>query len=192
MGDDNHGDAQALVDVLDQAEDGAGGSGVQGGGRLVAQQDLGVAGQGTGDGDALLLAAGELGGIGIRLVGQIHDVQKLQRPLPRRLLGDARDLHGKADVLEAGALHEQVKLLEDHADGAAPLPQGPGAEGHHVLAVDDHLARGGPLQQIDAAHQGGFARAGHTHDAVDIPVGNRQVHVVQSGKGTLRRGKGLR
>ena len=56
--------------------------GVERAGRFVAQQDLGVAGQGTGDGDALLLAAGELGGIGIRLVGQIHDVQKLQRPLP--------------------------------------------------------------------------------------------------------------
>ncbi len=37
-------------------------SGVQGGGGFVEEDDFGVHGQGPGDGDALLLAAGEFGG----------------------------------------------------------------------------------------------------------------------------------
>ena len=81
VGDDHHGDAQPLVDVLDQLQDVLGGLGVQGGGGLVAQQDLGVGGQGPGDGDALLLAAGELGRVGVRLVGQADDLQQLLGPL---------------------------------------------------------------------------------------------------------------
>ena len=62
VGDDHHCDAQALVDVPDKAEDVTGGLGVQGGGGLVAQQDLGIGGQGPGDGHPLLLSPGELGG----------------------------------------------------------------------------------------------------------------------------------
>ena len=40
------------------------GFGVEGGGRFVEDQDVGVFEQGAGDGDALLLAAGELGAAG--------------------------------------------------------------------------------------------------------------------------------
>ena len=65
VGDDHHGDPQLLVQLLQQFQDGQGGGGVQSGGGLVAQQDLGVGGQGTGDGHALLLAAGHLGGVGL-------------------------------------------------------------------------------------------------------------------------------
>ena len=57
MGDDDHGDVQLLVDVPDQLQYLPGGLGVQGTGGLVAQQNLGVGGQGTGNGHALLLAA---------------------------------------------------------------------------------------------------------------------------------------
>ena len=44
----------------------AGRLGVQGGGGLVKEHDLGLHGQGTDNGDALLLAAGQLvGGLGV-------------------------------------------------------------------------------------------------------------------------------
>ena len=191
VGNDHGGDAHAPVDVLDQPEDAAGGGGVQGGGGLVAQQHLGIGGQGAGDGDALLLAAGELGRVGVGLVGQAHDVQILQGALPRLPLGHPGDLHGEADVAQAGALHEQVELLEDHADGAALLPQLGGGQLHEILSVDDHLARCRALQQVDAAHQGGLARAAHAHDAEDVPVPDGQIDVVQGLKHAVGRGKGL-
>ena len=191
VGDDDDGDTQALVDVLDEAQDGAGGGGVQGGGSLVAQQDLGVGGQGAGDGDALLLAAGELGGIGVRLVGKSHHVQKFQRPLFGFGRGDTGDLHGEADVFEAGALHEQIELLEDHADGPAHLQKRPGGQGGHVLAVDDHMAGGGLLQQVDAPDQRGFAGAAHAHDAEDVPGLDGEAHILQGVKLTLAGGEGF-
>ena len=87
-----------------------GGSGVQSGGGLVTQQDLGVRCQGPGDGDPLLLAAGELGGIGVGLIGQTHDVQILQGTLFGLRRRHTGNLHGEADVFQAGALHEHCLL----------------------------------------------------------------------------------
>ena len=87
------------------------------------------------------------------------------------------DLHGEADVLQAGPLHQQVKLLEDHADGPAGLAQTGRGEFHQVLSVDEDLSLGGPLQQVDAAHQGGFTRAAHADDTKDIPIPNGQVDI---------------
>ena len=48
VGDDHHRDAQFAVDLLDQLQDGVGGVGVQRAGGFVAQQHLGVGGQGRG------------------------------------------------------------------------------------------------------------------------------------------------
>ena len=69
VGDDDDGDAQAVAHVADEIEDGAGGVRVQCAGGLVAQEDGGLVGQGAGDADPLLLAAGELGGVGGSAVG---------------------------------------------------------------------------------------------------------------------------
>ena len=49
VGDDHHGDAQLGVEVLQKLQNGHGGGGVQGGGGLVAEEDLGVVGQGPGN-----------------------------------------------------------------------------------------------------------------------------------------------
>ena len=179
MGDDHHGDAQLLVDVLDEGQDGVGRIGVQRTGGLIAEQDFGVGGQRTGNGDALFLAAGELGRVGVGLIGQAHHFQQLPGALFGIGLLHARKLHREADVLQAAALHQQIELLEDHGDVAAALTQGCGGQGLHRGAVDDDTALGGALQQIDAAHQRGFARARHTDDAVDGAIGDGQVDVLQ-------------
>ena len=179
MGDDDHGDVELLVDVTDQLQNLTGGLGVEGAGGLVAQQDLGLGGQGAGDGHALLLAAGQLGGVGVGLVGQAHQLQQLAGALLRVGLLHPGDLHGEADVPQAGALHEQVKVLEDHGDVVAGGPELGGCHGVQPLTVHDDLAGGGALQQVDAAHQGAFARAGHTDDAVDVAVLDGEGHVLQ-------------
>ncbi|GAA3241288.1 hypothetical protein GCM10020256_64160 [Streptomyces thermocoprophilus] len=112
MGDEQDGEAELPVEVAQQLEDGAGGLRVEGAGGLVGQQHLGVAGEGAGDADALLLAAGELGGVGARLVGEADEVEEFQRlggPLPARL---AEDLQGQFDVVLDGPRGEQVEVLE--------------------------------------------------------------------------------
>ena len=52
--------------------------GVEGRGRLVEEHQLGVHRQGPGDGHALLLAAGELRGVGRRLVAEADLLEQLE------------------------------------------------------------------------------------------------------------------
>ena len=167
MGDDDDGDAEAVADVADEVEDRAGRLGVEGAGGLVAQEDGGLVRQGPGDADALLLAAGELGGVGGSAIRQAHELEHPGDPLvPLALLGSGQ-VQGVGDVLGGSALVEEVGVLEDHADGAPGLAQLVGAEGGQVLAGDAHLAVGGALEGGQAAHEGGLAGAGGADDAVD-------------------------
>jgi hypothetical protein len=68
--------------------------GVERGGGLVEQHDLGLHRQRAGDGGSLLLAAGELGGVLVPLVGDAHALQQ-RHPVALRLgLAVLRTLSG--------------------------------------------------------------------------------------------------
>ena len=93
--------------------------------------------------------------------------------------GDAADLHGEADVFQTRPLHQQVEALEDHGDLPAGQPQLPFREGRHLLPVHDDGARGGPLQQVHAPHQGALACSGEADDPEDLPLLNVQIDILQ-------------
>ena len=150
-----------------------------------------VVGSRAGDGHPLLLAAGELGGVGVRLFAEPHQLQQLQGPLSGLGGRDAADLHGKADVLQNGPLHQQVEALEDHGDVPPGQPQLPVGEGGHVLPVHDHCAGRGPLQQVHAPHQGALAGTGEADDPIDLPLLDVQVDILQSMDGAFTRSEGL-
>ena len=179
MGDDDDGQAQGVTDVLDEVEDGAGGLRVQGGGGLVAQEDGRVVGQRPGDADALLLAAGELGGVGAAAVGQAHEVEHALDDRVAPPAGHARERQRVGDVLRRGALVQEVCVLEDHADAASGLTQLAGRQGGHVLAGDAHVSAGGALQGGQAAHERGLAGPGGADDAVDGAGGDVEAEPVQ-------------
>ncbi|MPM92630.1 hypothetical protein SDC9_139765 [bioreactor metagenome] len=150
-----------------------------------------MVGQRPGDGNPLLLPAGQLGGVLLRLAGQAHQLQKLfcsGLPLPP---AHARNLQGQGHIVQDGALHEQIEFLEHHADFPPQLQQLPPLNGGHVQPVDENLAAGGALQQIDTSHQGGFARAAHADDAENIPVLHREVDIFYGGKGAAVHAIGL-
>ena len=92
-------------------------------GRLVEEHHLRVHGQRAGDGDALLLAAGELGRVLVGLVGDADPVEQLagraSRPRPCVCL---RTLIGPSVTFSRIVLWaKRLKRLEDHADvGAQP------------------------------------------------------------------------
>ena len=48
-----------------------------------------------------------------------------------------------------------------------------------ILAVEQHTAFIGMLQQVDAAHQGALTGAGQTDDAEDLPRLHRQGNILQ-------------
>ena len=177
MGDHHDGDAQPPVDVLQKRQDRLGGHGIQRAGGLVAEQHLRIGGQGAGDGHALLLAAGELRGIGVRLVRQAHDLQQLLHApvglLPRHM----GQLQRIAHVLRHGGLHQQVELLKDHAHALAQLPQLPRVHVEDVLPVHQNPPGCGRLQPVHAADQRGLARAAQADDAEDLALLHVQAHV---------------
>ena len=159
MGDDHHRhalvrqlahDVQHLADHLR----------VQGAGRLVEEHDLRLHRQGPHDGDPLFLPAGELGGVGVRLVLQPDAPQQGQRCLVRlRLLHQAGAHRGEGDVPPDAHIGEQVEVLEHHAH----LPPHRVDVGLGVCddgAVKGDAARGGRFQQVQAAEEGALAAAG--------------------------------
>ena len=112
------GEAEFVAERSDQVEDAALGDDVEAGRRLVEDEDLRTGGDGHGDGDALLLAAGELvrvaagefGGAGqADLFEEVHDgyVAARLRDLPS-------DPHGGGERV--------ARVLRDHGDGPSPQP----------------------------------------------------------------------
>ena len=178
VGDHHHGHAlvgQLLHDLQHLAHH----LGVQGGGGLIKEHDLGLHGQGPHNGDALLLAAGELVGIGVRLVLQIDPLQQGEGQRVGLLLPHELGLdRGQGDVLADGHVGEEVEVLEDHAHLAADgvdIHLGVGDDG----AVKGDGALGGLLQQVEAAQEGGLSGAGGSDDDHLLPLADGLGDVIQ-------------
>ena len=177
MGDHHHGDlflrqadhhVQHLLDGL----------GIQGGGGLVKEDDLGLGAQGPGNGDALLLPAGEGGGVDVGLVPQAHHVQVV--PGQRLGFGAALvvELHGgQGQVPQHGHVGVEVELLEHHGH-VVPHHFGLVAGGQ-LQTVDVHMPAAGLLQEVHAAHRGGLARAGGPDDDQLLALSYLQVNILE-------------
>ena len=81
VGDEDEGDADLALDALQLELHDLAELQVERAERLVEQQGLGQVDQGTGERDALLLAAGELVRLAFRHVGQADDLEQLHHPL---------------------------------------------------------------------------------------------------------------
>src|ERR671914_1129784 len=85
--------------------------------RLVEQHQLRLHRQGASDRHTLLLAAGQVGRVVVRLFRNPHPLQQPARPLPGLLAADVLRLdRPEHDVVEHRHVREQVELLEDHPD----------------------------------------------------------------------------
>src|SRR5690606_61699 len=177
--DQHDGQAQALVDVQQQAQYGLRGFGVQGGRRLVAQQDLGPVGQRPGDAHALLLPAGQLPGVFGGMLGQAHQGQHFVGAPQAFGAGHAGQLERKADIIQHRARTQQIEMLEHHADTLAELPQLRFGKLGDVLVPHPDPAFRRPLQEVQHADQGALARPRAADDAKDVPLPDVQIHAGQ-------------
>ena len=149
-------DLEHLVDHL----------GVKSAGGLVKEHGTRVHGKGAGDGYALLLTAGDLGGHFLGLLGHAHALEQAHGATARLFSRETQHVGGgEHHVFQHGHVREQVELLEDHAQL--------GAHGSELatflrqrLAIDKNLTRVDGLQTIDGAAEGRFARTGwaNNHD----------------------------
>ena len=188
MGHDDDAGAVLVAQIHELAHDLRLGGHVQGGGRLVGQQQPRLVGHAHGDAHALALAAGELEGIGVHdavAVGQTHPLEHLHALVPGFLLGYilmGADVFHVAVADEPGLVHHGAAVLEDHGDVVAAqiTPLGGGQPEKAAALVDDvagcDLAAAGN-QTEDGADDRGLARAGLAHDGADLPGMQIQTYV---------------
>jgi hypothetical protein len=124
---DDDGGAE-LVDLLQDLDDLEGVDRVEVAGRLVGDDELGLIDDRAADGDALLLAARELVGEMLRLVGEIHELEDIGHVARDLGVGAAGRLHREGDVLVRGLVGDEAEVLEDHADLAAVVVERGGGQ----------------------------------------------------------------
>jgi patatin-related protein len=182
-----------VVELLEQAHDLLGLGRVQVAGRLVGEQQLGIADHRAGDADQLLLAAGELGGEEVLLA---DDVEAVERVGHQRLAVGPLDVPvGKrqVEVLGHGQAVEQVVGLEDEADvllGDLRALLGL----HQVDRLAEQLVLAGPgrIEHAEDRQQRRLARAGRPHDGDELPLPHLEVDAAQHvGGAALGGGIGL-
>ena len=191
MGDQDDGQAVLDLHLLEQLQNLCLDGDIQGGGGLVADQDLGGAGQGDGDDHPLAHPARKLVGILLETpfrLGDAHILQVLQGLGPGgRAFQVLVQVHGFQDLLADGLEGVQAGhgVLHDHGDLASPhcqpvlflfetgQPDGPAG----AVVVDGALGDG--AVGVQQAHEGlgehRLARAALPHDGQHLAGEDIQV-----------------
>ena len=113
VGDVDEGDAQLLVHLLQLDLHVLAHLEVQRGEGLVQEEHLGLVHDGAGDGDTLLLAAGEGLHVAVLVVGHGHELENLADALVDLLLRHLLQLEAEGDVLIHIQVREQGVALEN-------------------------------------------------------------------------------
>ena len=138
---------------------------IQVAGRFVGQHDGGPGDERTGDGNSLLLAAGQLRGPMIEPAADTQQFSKVVQTLVIdrllvRLVAPA-DLVGNLDVAACGERRQQVELLEDKADFRLPhLRAFTVVERGEVDVINQDIAGRGSCQAAEDVEQSRLATAG--------------------------------
>ena len=182
MADEHQSEAEGGLEILEEVEDLGAHGHVQGTGRLVGHNDVGVQCQGAGDGHALTLATRDLPGQNVQSAGGQPDQMKEILDFCLALLGGADAVN--IERVDQGVVHDHARIqrrgrvLEDDRDRA---PQGsairsatPQLASFEVdLAARQglqthHDAGGGRLTAAGLPHQPeGFAALDAQRDVVD-------------------------
>ena len=137
MGDEDEGDADLLLNVLELLLHLLAQLQVERAERLVEQQHARLVDECAGDGDALLLTAGELGHVAVGVVLKAHQTQHTHDLLGNNVLRLFFDGQAEGDVVVDVHVREERVFLEHGVDLALV-----GRDVHDVLAVEEDLALG--------------------------------------------------
>lgn len=196
VGDHDQGRAGLLDELAQQGEDLGLDRHVERRGRLVGDEQPGLAGQGHGDERALTHAAGELVRVVLEStvgVGDAHLLEHVARVGRGLLAGHALvPLEHLGDLSADGddGVEGGERVLEDHADvTAATLAHLLVGEGEQVGAVEvdraGHLVAAGGQQAHDRERGHRLAAAGLADQADGLPGLDVEAHPVDGGEGGL-------
>ena len=117
MGDDNQGRAKLVVEFEQQVDDRFGGSGVEIAGRFVGEQNIGQGAKRAGQGDPLLLAAGELTREMLHPIDEANSFEHHARRIRR--VWQIFQFERKHDIFKRSETGDEVECLEHEADVAS-------------------------------------------------------------------------
>ena len=189
MGDEHDRLAVFAVELAKQGENLGAAVGVEVARRLVGEDDLGLVHEGPGDGDALLLAAGELARLVIGPLSQTDQGEGFEPRLLGVLASDAGVVAGQEDVLEGGEGRDQVEVLEDEAHSAGPdLGSSIVGKRGHVLSREVELGSGavvrvGSVEQAQDVHESALAGSGRAHDRYHLARLDRDLDALEGFDG---------
>lgn len=175
MRDGQHGGAQLLEEGPQFDDEPFAEAAVELAERLVQHQELRARGEGAGEGDALLLTAGQGGDRAAFGPGQADQLQQFADPPPALGPPDAVHPEPEGDVGADVPVREELVVLEHQAE-AAPVHR----DAALVLAGQQDPAAVHGLEPGDGPEQGGLPATAGTEQTDDPVVGDRQVHRVQS------------
>ena len=177
----NHHRAPLLREGLHDTQDFIDQLRIQRAGGLVKQHDFWRHGKGSGNGNTLLLAATELGGVAVLQATQIHQRQHILRMHHGFIAALAQHVNCRFNnVLQDCEVGPEIEMLKNHRQSCAHALQLPGiARSQFAVAVwyqlqiftsnnNTPLVRA--LQQVDTTQQGTFARPGTANDADHVPA----------------------
>ena len=175
-----NGEAEAVVQSLDEFVVVGGADRVEAGGRLVQEQQLGVEGQRPGQAGALAHAAGELGRLLVAGIRRQADQGNLEGgDLAHGLFvqpGMLADRHD--DVLRHRQRGKQGAVLELHAGAALDVAFGLAVQLADVLAEDLDGPLGRVVEADDGAQQHGFAGPRSAHKPDNLAAKYVEIEVV--------------
>ena len=135
------GGLQSVPGLLEGADDGTAGLGVQVAGGLVGQDHQGVVDEGPGNGSALLFSAGNLRRVLVPNGGDAEHIAQLVRPSLRQVADSAGDDGGQKDVLPDRQAVQEQEILENKAQlPVADSGQGVLVQAGQLLRTQGDLA----------------------------------------------------
>src|SRR5438270_7639461 len=146
VGDEQVGQLQLVLQVLQQVDDASLNRHVEGGHRLVEYEEVGVEGQGAGDADALPLSPRELVGVAVGVLGvEAHEAHEFADALAPRASVAPVDTKGLGDDAVDGhaRVERRVRVLEHDLHRAAERAHRPRVLGQDVGAPELHRSRRG-------------------------------------------------
>ena len=177
VGDEDEGDAQAALEVLELELHRVAKLGVESGEWFVEEEHLGPADNGAGKRDALALAAGKLVGPARGHLAQGYHPKRVADA--RVGLGRRDPLHAEAeaDILAHREMREQGVALE-HLVHIAPVRRLAGDVG----AVEEDGADVGILEAGQQAQERRLAAAGGTEERQELAGAHGEADVVDGGE----------
>ena len=182
MGDEEVGDTEVRLQILQKVEDLRLDRYVERGDGLVADDELGPQCDGARDADALALPAGELIRIPVDVLGiepdAVHELAHGLLDTARRI--DLLDPEGGAEDRADGLprVERVVGVLEDHLRLLAHGAHGTARESRDVSAVDDHVAGGRVDQAQDGAARRRLPAAALPHQAQGLRPTEFEAHAI--------------